>query len=66
LHPAQAIDEGSTMTTRTAVRSIDDAGLTSGGPHPVRRAIVALLLGIALGLAAALLQPRDGKRSRTP
>ncbi|GEM_PF-4543734 len=28
------------------------------GPHPVRRALLALLLGAALGLLAALLRPR--------
>ena len=28
------------------------------GPHPVRRALLALLLGVVLGLLAALLRPR--------
>ncbi|MFO8075941.1 MAG: hypothetical protein ACQETV_00415 [Actinomycetota bacterium] len=28
------------------------------GPHPVRRALLALLLGAVLGLLAALLRPR--------
>ncbi len=35
----------------------------AAGPTPVRRALVALLLGMALGLLAALLQPRNGDRS---
>lgn len=54
------------MTTRTSDRTIADAGHLSDGPHPVQRAVVALLVGIALGLAAALLQPRNGKTRRTP
>ena len=34
------------------------AGAPPLGPHPVRRALIALLLGMALGLLAALLRPR--------
>ena len=31
---------------------------SSNGPHPLRRAVVGLLLGAALGAVAALLRPR--------
>ena len=31
---------------------------TAPGPHPLRRAIVGLLLGVGLGVVAALLRPR--------
>ena len=38
----------------------------SPGPHPVRRAIVGLLLGVALGALVALLRPRGHVSSPPP
>ena len=43
--------------------STEEGFVGAAGPTPVRRAFVALLLGMVLGLLAALLQPRNSDRS---
>ena len=42
------------------------APLDTAGPHPLRRAVVGLLLGVALGAVAALLRPRGREEGASP
>lgn len=46
------------MDIREDPEAVLDERLEPLGPHPVQRAVVALLLGVLLGAVAALLQPR--------